>query len=148
MAVGRAPWPATSGVQTAVLQVPLAAPHPVRSDKPASAIPAQSDAALRQAMTLEGVPGSWQDGLRFIIAHESGGVVDIRNPVRSARGLFQLTAANYHLNLAAAGPLDLRFDIINVGDEKYEIRDGTGIGVGAPQFGPRRGFFAGVTKSF
>ena len=57
-------------------------------------------------------------------------------------------AANYHLNLAATGPLDLRFDIINVGDETYEIRDGTGVGVGAPQFGPRRGFFAGVTKSF
>ena len=57
-------------------------------------------------------------------------------------------AANYHLQLAQTGPLDLRFDIINVGDEKYEIRDGTGVGVGAPQWGPRRGFFAGVTKSF
>ncbi len=57
-------------------------------------------------------------------------------------------SASYHLSLAATGPLDLRFDIINVGDEKYEIRDGTGVGVGAPQFGPRRGFFAGVTKSF
>ncbi len=57
-------------------------------------------------------------------------------------------AANYHLSLGGAGPLDLRFDIINVGDAKYEIRDGTGVGVGAPQWGPRRGFFAGVTKSF
>ncbi|HXQ16265.1 MAG TPA: TonB-dependent receptor [Caulobacteraceae bacterium] len=57
-------------------------------------------------------------------------------------------AANYHLTLGKAGPLDLRFDIINVGDEKYQIRDGTGVGVGAPQWGPRRGFFAGVTKSF
>jgi outer membrane receptor protein involved in Fe transport len=57
-------------------------------------------------------------------------------------------AANYHLAFSKAGPLDLRFDIINVGDEKYEIRDGTGVGVGAPQWGPRRGFFAGVTKSF
>jgi len=57
-------------------------------------------------------------------------------------------AANYHLALGKAGPLELRFDIINVGDEKYEIRDGTGVGVGAPQWGPRRGFFAGVTKSF
>jgi hypothetical protein len=28
----------------------------------------------------------------------------------------------------------------------YEIRDGSGIGVGAPQFGPRRGFFAGLSK--
>ena len=41
-----------------------------------------------------------------------------------------------------------RFDIINVFDEKYEIRDGTGVGVGAPQYGPRRGFFVGLSKSF
>ncbi|WP_293382353.1 TonB-dependent receptor [Phenylobacterium sp.] len=46
------------------------------------------------------------------------------------------------------GPLTLRGDIINLFDEEYEIRDGTGIGVGAPQFGPRRGFYAGVTKAF
>jgi outer membrane receptor for ferrienterochelin and colicins len=44
--------------------------------------------------------------------------------------------------------LTVRFDVINVFDEKYEIRDGTGIGVGAPQYGPRRGIFAGVAKSF
>jgi hypothetical protein len=50
--------------------------------------------------------------------------------------------------LAAAGPLEVRFDIINAFDDKYEIRNGTGVGVGAPQFGPRRGFFGGVTKFF
>ena len=38
-----------------------------------------------------------------------------------------------------------RVDVVNVLDEKYEIRDGSGIGVGAPQFGERRGFFAGLT---
>ena len=41
-----------------------------------------------------------------------------------------------------------RFDVINAFDQKYEIRDGTGIGVGASQFGARRGYFAGVTKTF
>ncbi|MFI4963857.1 MAG: TonB-dependent receptor [Caulobacterales bacterium] len=46
------------------------------------------------------------------------------------------------------GPLTLRADVTNVFDEKYAIRDGSGIGVGAPQFGPRRGFFAGVSKAF
>ncbi len=46
------------------------------------------------------------------------------------------------------GPLSLRLDLINAFDKTYEIRDGTGVGVGAPQFGPRRGIFAGVTKSF
>jgi outer membrane receptor protein involved in Fe transport len=40
-----------------------------------------------------------------------------------------------------------RFDVINLFDETYEIRDGTGIGVGAPQFGPRRGFFVGLSKT-
>ncbi|MGH8320268.1 MAG: hypothetical protein ACREUL_20255 [Steroidobacteraceae bacterium] len=29
-----------------------------------------------------------------------------------------------------------------------QIRSGTGIGVFAPQFGPRRGFFAGVSMRF
>jgi outer membrane receptor protein involved in Fe transport len=53
-----------------------------------------------------------------------------------------------HIDLPAVGAIDVRFDVINVLDEKYEIRDGTGVGVGAPQFGPRRGFFAGLTKSF
>jgi outer membrane receptor protein involved in Fe transport len=40
-----------------------------------------------------------------------------------------------------------RFDVINLFDEKYEIRNGTGVGVGAPQWGPRRGFFVGLSKS-
>ena len=43
--------------------------------------------------------------------------------------------------------LTARFDIINAFDEQYEIRDGTGVGVGAPQFGARRGFFAGISKT-
>ncbi|MBS0578369.1 MAG: TonB-dependent receptor [Proteobacteria bacterium] len=41
-----------------------------------------------------------------------------------------------------------RLDVINVFDTKYQIRDGTGIGVGAPQYGPRRGVFVGVRQSF
>ena len=89
---------AGSGVQTAALHVPLGMAHPRWIEKPDSALPAQSDAALSHAMTLEGVPSSWQSGLRFIMAQESGGQVNARNPVHSARGLFQLTAANYHLN--------------------------------------------------
>ena len=45
-------------------------------------------------------------------------------------------------------PTTIRFDVVNLFDKIYEIRDGTGIGVFAPQFGPRRGFFAGVTQKF
>jgi outer membrane receptor protein involved in Fe transport len=43
-------------------------------------------------------------------------------------------------------PTTLRFDVVNLFDKIYEIRDGSGIGVFAPQFGPRRGFFIGISQ--
>ena len=43
-------------------------------------------------------------------------------------------------------PVTVRFDVVNVFDTIYELRDGSGIGVFAPQFGMRRGFFAGISK--
>jgi outer membrane receptor protein involved in Fe transport len=43
-------------------------------------------------------------------------------------------------------PTTLRFDVVNLFDSIYEIRDGSGIGVFAPQFGPRRGFYVGVSQ--
>ena len=43
-------------------------------------------------------------------------------------------------------PTTLRFDVVNVFDKIYEIRDGSGIGVFAPQFGPRRGFYLGIPQ--
>ena len=43
-------------------------------------------------------------------------------------------------------PMTIRFDVVNLFDNIYEIRDGSGIGVFAPQFGPRRGFFLGISK--
>jgi hypothetical protein len=46
---------------------------------------------------------------------------------------------------ASLGPLTARLDVINLLDASYQIRNGTGVGVGAPQFGPRRGIFAGVS---
>jgi len=51
------------------------------------------------------------------------------------------------LDFLGADGLTVRFDVINLFDEKYQIRDGSGVGVGAPQFGPRRGFFVGLSKS-
>jgi outer membrane receptor protein involved in Fe transport len=40
----------------------------------------------------------------------------------------------------------VRFDIVNLFDKIYELRDGSGIGVFAPQFGARRGFYAGISQ--
>jgi len=49
-------------------------------------------------MALEGAPSSWRGALEYIVERESGGQVGRRNHTHSARGLFQLTAANYHFN--------------------------------------------------
>ena len=45
-------------------------------------------------------------------------------------------------------PVTLRFDVVNFLDHQYVIRSGSGIGVFAPQYGPRRGFFAGLKQEF
>jgi len=50
--------------------------------------------------------------------------------------------------IAGSGPLTVRLAVINVADKVYQIRSGTGIGVFAPQYGPRRGFFGGLSWRF
>jgi len=45
-------------------------------------------------------------------------------------------------------PLELNAAVINVTDRIYEIRSGTGVGVLAPQYGPRRAFYAGFGRFF
>jgi outer membrane receptor for ferrienterochelin and colicins len=54
--------------------------------------------------------------------------------------------ASHAFHFEGTKPLTLRFDVINLFDRIYEIRNGTGVGVGAPQFGPRRGLFVGLSK--
>ena len=46
------------------------------------------------------------------------------------------------------GKVNLRLAVINVFDKVYQIRDGSGIGVGAPQYGQRRGMYVAMSKSF
>ena len=53
----------------------------------------------------------------------------------------------HSFQLPTIGALSARFDVVNAFDHIYAIRNGTGVGVGAPQFGPRRGFFAGLSKA-
>jgi outer membrane receptor protein involved in Fe transport len=44
--------------------------------------------------------------------------------------------------------LSIRFDVTNLFDKSYLLRDGSGVGVGAPQYGARRGVFVGIHKKF
>ena len=49
---------------------------------------------------------------------------------------------------AGISELKLRFDCLNLFDQVYEIRDGTGLGIAAPAYGPRRAFYGGITAVF
>jgi len=44
--------------------------------------------------------------------------------------------------------LKARLDVVNITDNSYELRDGTGVGVNAAQFGARIGFFGSVSFVF
>ena len=41
--------------------------------------------------------------------------------------------------------LRARLDVVNITDNVYELRDGSGVGVNAAQFGMRLGFFGTLT---
>ena len=56
--------------------------------------------------------------------------------------------ATRSFNLPDVGKLEGRVSILNLFDRSYELRDGTGIGVGAPQYGTRRALYVGLSKSF
>jgi outer membrane receptor protein involved in Fe transport len=49
---------------------------------------------------------------------------------------------------AAFGKIEGRLAVLNLFDRVLELRDGSGIGVGAPQFATRRAFYLGLSKSF
>ncbi len=57
-------------------------------------------------------------------------------------------AAVQTLHLPGLKATQLRLDVLNLLDRKYQIRDGTGIGVGAPQFGLRRTILVGIAQRF
>ena len=46
------------------------------------------------------------------------------------------------------GIVKLRGDIVNLFDESYDLRDGSGVGVAAAQYGQRRTFLAGLSYEF
>jgi outer membrane receptor protein involved in Fe transport len=54
----------------------------------------------------------------------------------------------WHLHSRGIRELRLRFDCLNLFDRVYEIRNGTGVGIAAPAYGPRRAFYGGITAAF
>ncbi len=101
-----------------------------------------------QALTIStGASYLWSGNrLTSDLLYESG----LRNGFANTTHLPGYTVLNLgasrKMNLGLIGPIEARIVINNVLDKVYEIRDGSGIGVFAPQYGPRLGIFAGLTK--
>ncbi len=106
---------------------------------------ASAGASYRWEQTRVSMDLVSQSGLRSDLATPNG---DVPNGRSLPHYVTVNLGINQALDLPLAGAIKVRFDVINLLDKEYEIRDGTGVGVGAPQFGARRGFFGGISKEF
>ena len=62
-------------------------------------------------------------------------------------GVINLSAAQ-KVPIKGTRGATVRLDVLNLLDSSYQLRDGTGVGVGAPQFGLRRTFLVSLTQKF
>ncbi len=76
----------------------------------------------------------------------------LRNDFANTGHLPAYTTVNADLSktfsVGEAGPIQARLSVVNLFDRQYQLRDGSGIGVGAPQFGERRGVLLSLSKDF
>jgi outer membrane receptor protein involved in Fe transport len=72
--------------------------------------------------------------------------------IPNGRGLPTYATVNMALNqkipIKGTRGTQIRLDAINLLDNSYQLRDGTGVGVGAPQFGQRRTLLVTVSQKF
>lgn len=62
---------------------------------------------------------------------------------------FQLNFnVSHDFNFDAVGKVHAQLAVINALDRSYRLRSGTGVGVGAPQYAPRRGVYLTLEKPF
>jgi outer membrane receptor protein involved in Fe transport len=103
-----------------------------------------------QALTMSVGSSYLWTGIRWTgdVIYESG----MRNGFANTSSLPAYAVVNFgavrKMNLDGIGNMDVRLVINNAFDSIYEIRDGSGIGVFAPQYGSRRGVFLGLSKQF
>lgn len=101
-----------------------------------------------QALTISTGGSYLWSGTRFNgdLTYQSG----LRNGFANTTHLPGYTVVNLgatrKLTLYGLGEVETRLVAENVLDKIYQIRDGSGIGVYAPQYGVRRGLFLGLTK--
>lgn len=104
----------------------------------------------QQALTIStGGAYLWSDtSFNGNLVFQSG----LRNGFANTTSLPSYTVINLgadrKFNFSGIGQIEARVAITNALDKVYKIRDGSGIGVLAPQYGPRRGLFVGLSKAF
>jgi opacity protein-like surface antigen/outer membrane receptor protein involved in Fe transport len=55
---------------------------------------------------------------------------------------------SHEYDIPGWAPVTLRFNVVNVFDTSYILTNGTGIGVFASAYGPRRGYYFGLAQKF
>jgi outer membrane receptor protein involved in Fe transport len=109
-------------------------------------VSASGGASYLWSGTRFSVDGLFGSGLRQDLTLADGSVIP--NGDHTPSYLQVNLGLSHAFDLGGTGPLTVRFDVINVADKVYQIRSGSGVGVFAPQYGPRRGFFGGVSWKF
>jgi outer membrane receptor protein involved in Fe transport len=99
-------------------------------------------AAYKWLGTTYGVQGTYGDGLR----RDAPGIPN-GGKLRPTVQVDLSATRDIHLG-ETLGDIGVRLAVLNILDRDNEIRDGTGIGVGAPQFGPRTSLYFGINKPF
>ncbi|WP_245643283.1 TonB-dependent receptor [Roseateles chitosanitabidus] len=76
----------------------------------------------------------------------------LRNGFANTTHLPSYTSVNADISkrfdFGGGGPVEARLSVLNLFDRTYQLRDGSGIGVGAPQYGQRRTVYVSLTKEF
>lgn len=105
-------------------------------------------ASYRLYGTTLGIEGTYGSGLRRDAVDANGNTL-IPNGAKVNPNLqVDLSLARSLRISEGFGDLDLRVAALNVLDRKNQIHDGSGIGVGAPQYGPRAAVYFGIGKAF
>jgi outer membrane receptor protein involved in Fe transport len=103
-----------------------------------------------------GMSYTWQEGIHYSTQlytdaiYGSGLRTSVNAPNDSS------VPAYYSVNLGAAQSFKLphnqtlvaRLDVVNLTDNIYQLRNGTGVGVNAAQYGERLGFFGSLSLTF
>jgi outer membrane receptor protein involved in Fe transport len=103
-----------------------------------------------QRLTSSGGLSWLWDGTRFgaDYIYGSGLRADFANTAHLPQYGQVNASVDRKFSLAHGNDLDLGLALVNATDRVYLLRDGSGIGVGAPQYGPRRGLYASLSLAF